>query len=410
MQIDQLAIQTAFGDKEKKAKARKEIKSLCRQEGILPASINEFYLARARGEIPDDFTVPAINLRGLTYDIGQVIFSLAKKLNIGAFILEIARSEINYTGQPPEEYATLILAAALKSGFRGPVFLQGDHFQLKNDNNREIQKIKRLISQAVKAGFYNIDIDASTLVDYSYSQIDRQQEKNYKITAQLAKYIRFIQPKGVTISIGAEIGHIGGKNSTPEELAAFMRGFKNQYNSDLAGLSKISIQTGTHHGGVVLPDGSLAKVKLDFSLLKKMGKLAKDYGMAGAVQHGASTLPEKYFSLFPKCQTLEIHLATEFQNLIFDHQFFPKPLLSRIYQWLDKNYFNFKDKNQTIEQFHYKMRKNAWAKFKKDFWELPKNIKMPIMETLKENFTRLFKNLKVNKNKKLVNKYCLKDD
>src|SRR5215471_19331607 len=37
--------------------------------------------------------------------------------------------------------------------------------------------------------------------------------------------------------------------------------------------------------------------------------------MAGAVQHGASTLPPEYFGHFPDHDCAEIHLATEFQNL-----------------------------------------------------------------------------------------------
>ena len=49
------------------------------------------------------FTVPAINVRGLSYDTGRSIFRTAIKLKAGAFILEIARSEIGYTEQRPAE-------------------------------------------------------------------------------------------------------------------------------------------------------------------------------------------------------------------------------------------------------------------------------------------------------------------
>ena len=50
--------------------------------------------------------------------------------NAGAFILEIARSEIAYTDQRPAEYVAVHARAALREGFRGPVFIQGDHFQV----------------------------------------------------------------------------------------------------------------------------------------------------------------------------------------------------------------------------------------------------------------------------------------
>jgi hypothetical protein len=100
----------------------------------------------------------------------------------------------------------------------------------------------------------------------------------------------------VTISIGGEIGEVGTENSTPEELRAFMDGFNRVLQAagaGDAGLSKISVQSGTSHGGVVLADGSIADVALDLETLRILGEIARDeYGLSGAVQHGASTLPD----------------------------------------------------------------------------------------------------------------------
>ena len=81
------------------------------------------------------------------------------------------------------------------------------------------------------------------------------------------------------------------------------------------GISKISIQTGTSHGGVVLLDGTIAKVSVDFDTLLKLSRIArKQYGMGGAVQHGASTLPEDAFSKFVEAEAVEVHLATNFEE------------------------------------------------------------------------------------------------
>src|SRR3989449_5994687 len=87
-----------------------------------------------------------------------------------------------------------------------------------------------------------------------------------------------------------------------------------------AGISKISVQTGTSHGGVVLPDGSMAKVQIDLEALRALSLEARTvYALGGAVQHGASTLPAEAFGHFPACEAIEIHLATNFQNIVFDH-------------------------------------------------------------------------------------------
>ena len=412
--IDQLIWQATFGEKEEKEKAYLEIKKLGKENGVFLASINDFYKARAKKEIPLNFTVPAINIRSLTYDIARTIFKVAIAQKVGALIFEIARSEMGYTNQTPKEYVAAIIAAAISEKFQGPLFIQGDHFQIKSKRRSaqpkedELENVKKLIKDSIEAGFYNIDIDLSTLVDYSQQTVDEQQKNNYALSARLAEYIRSIEPKGITISLGGEIGHIGGKNSTKEELIAYMEGFNDSLKTGLIGLSKIAIQTGTHHGGVPLPDGTLADVKIDFVTLKELSQLARDYNMGGAVQHGASTLPDKYFSQFPKSEAVEVHLATGFQNIIMDHPKFPKELIENMYKWLDDTMKNERSRYQTDTQFHYKLRKKAWGQFKKECWSLPDNIKQSIMKDLEKRFAFMFKELNVNDTKEMIEKFQLK--
>src|SRR5437870_10613377 len=103
------------------------------------------------------------------------------------------------------------------------------------------------------------------------------------------------------------------------------------------GISKISVQTGTSHGGVVLPDGTIAKVQLDLAALKALSHDARTkYGLGGAVQHGASTLPPEAFSQFPACEAVEIHLATNFQTLVFDHPALPNTLRREVNEWVKR--------------------------------------------------------------------------
>jgi fructose/tagatose bisphosphate aldolase len=360
------------------------------------------------------FTVPAINLRGLTYDSARAVMRAVIKNNVGAFIFEIARSEIVYTEQRPREYATVILAAAIKEGFKGPLFIQGDHFQFsakkfKESPDKETNAIKDLTMEAIEAGFYNIDIDSSTLVELEKPNILEQQRNNYTAAANVTEFIRQKEPKGITISVGGEIGEVGGKNSTLEELRGFMDGYLatlKKINPKLKGLSKISVQTGTSHGGVVLPDGSIAKVKLDFDTLKTLSKFARDeYGMSGAVQHGASTLPAEAFHRFPETETAEVHLATEFQNMIYENPAFPKELRDEIYAYLHKECADEKKPDQTEEQFIYKTRKKGFGPFKKKMWDMPTAVRERIGADLENKFAFLFQKLNVVNTKGLVDKY-----
>lgn len=374
--------------------------------GIMPASIQELYERMGKGEYTG-FTVPAINIRGLTYDVARAIIRAAKKNDVGAFIFEIAKSEVGYTAQRPSEYAAVVHAAAIREGYRGPLFIQGDHFQVNakkyaEDPEKEFNTVRDLIKEALEADFYNIDIDTSTLVDLSKSDIVEQQRLNFELAAKLTSYIRENQPDGIMVSVGGEIGEVGGKNSTEEELRVYMDNYLKAIK-DKKGISKISIQTGTTHGGVPLPDGSIAKVKLDFNTLEKLSKVARDeYGLSGAVQHGASTLPGDAFDKFPQTGTAEVHLATEFQNMIYENEQFPKDLKEEIYDYLKKNCADERKEGQTDEQFIYKTRKKAFGPFKAKVWNLSNDVKENIGAAIEDKFVFLFDKLNVGNTKKIV--------
>jgi fructose/tagatose bisphosphate aldolase len=364
-------------------------------------------MAAGRGELSKRFTVPAINVRALNYDMSRAIFRAANKLKVGALIFEIARSEMGYTDQRPAEYVSAIIGAAIKEAFRGPLFIQGDHFQVSakgflTDPQKEINAVKNLISESVEAGFYNIDIDTSTLVDLDQETLDGQQRNNYHLCAEFTRFVREVEPGGITVSLGGEIGEVGGHNSTVPELHAFMRGYQNE-TKDTVGISKISVQTGTSHGGIVLPDGTLAQVKVDFETLKELSDVSRaEFGLGGAVQHGASTLPPSAFNNFPESNAIEIHLATGFQNIIYE--LLPEETVNQAYQYLKSNLKNEWKEGQTEDQFLYSARKKAIGPFKEEWWNLEPNVLLSIGQALQEQFEFLFKKLEVSDTREITQK------
>jgi len=397
--MDALVRAAVFGDQDSKDNARWLIWEIGQEVGVIPSSIHELYTARGRGET-GGYTVPAINVRGMSYDTARAIFRTAKSLNAGAFLLEIARSEIAYTDQRPSEYVAVMTAAALREGWRAPIFIQGDHFQVNAkkfavDPVPEVNNVKALAREAIAAGFYNIDVDTSTLVDLSKPNLDQQQKTNYEQAADIAAFVRSEQPNGIDISLGGEIGEVGTENSTVEELDAFMDGFNRtlaRIAPAVEGLSKISVQSGTTHGGVVLSDGTIADVQIDFGTLERLSKVAREkYGLAGAVQHGASTLPDSAFHNFPKTETAEIHLATNFQTMLYDH--LPEELRREIYEWLRENAKDERKSGDSDEQFFYKTRKKALGPFKKKFWDLDSGTRKSLAAAYDEKFRFLFTQL-----------------
>ena len=235
-----------------------------------------------------------------------------------------------------------------------------------------------------------------------------QQRLNAELTARFTRLVREVEPKGVTISVGAEIGEVGAHNTTPDELRAFMATYPKVLAAAGAGagITKVSVNSGTYHGGKVLPDGTLAKVPVAFDTLAEISRVGRtEFGLAGAVQHGASTLPMDYFGKFPESGTVEIHLALGFNNLIFDHPKLPQAVKDEIRAYCFTHHANERKPDQTEAQFIYTTRKKAWAGMKQRFWDLPADIQETLMGSLEEMFRDMFERMRVGGTNDLVAKF-----
>ncbi len=381
--------------------------------GCPSASIQDLYLARGSGEFSSTaFTVPAFTVRAAASLTARTGFAVARRHAVGALVFEIAKSEMAYTDQRPDEYAAVILAAALREEWNGPVFLQGDHFQFNvtrwaSDPDGEVDGLRDLVREAVAAGFLNIDIDASTLVDLEQPAILEQQRVNAERTADLTRLVREVEPGGVTISVGGEIGEVGKTNSTEAELRAYLAEYRSALGDDAsAGISKVSIQTGTSHGGVVLADGSVAPVAIDFDTLTRLSTVARDeFGLAGCVQHGASTLPDVAFDRFPAAGCAEVHLATGFQNILYDGGGLPADLRAEMMAWCLANCSDERRPGETDHQFLYKTRKKALGPVKEALWSIGPMAEAEIGANLANRIGLLFERLAVDNTRELVDRY-----
>ena len=408
-QADVLARLAVFGDEPDRALARWALRVAAPELGAWPASTARLYAARGRGEI-GGFTTPAVNIRGMTYDVARALFRAMHASDCGAAIFEINRAEIGFTAQSPAEFSAVVLAAAIAEDYRGPVVIQGDHFQANArqfaaNPAGETAALEALVREAVAAGFFCIDIDASTLVDLGHATVAEQQAANIGLTARLAALVGEIEPVGVHIAVGGEIGEVGSTNSTVEELTTYVDGVQARLGTTSV-LAKVSVQTGTTHGGVPLPDGSIASVALDFETLRAISAVARDrYGMAGAVQHGASTLPDELFHRFPQVETAEVHLATGFQNLVLDHDAFPAPLRDAMHRHALTAFGAERQEGEADRQFVYRLRRKSWGAFKREVWDIPAPARAAIGADLKARFRYLFEQLGVSGSAATVERY-----
>jgi fructose-bisphosphate aldolase class II len=150
-------------------------------------------------------------------------------------------------------------------------------------------------------------------------------------------------------------------------------------------------------------------VKIDLDTLRELSRVAREqYGLAGAVQHGASTLPPDAFDAFPRVGACEIHLATNFQNIVYDEM--PAPLREEMYAWTRQNATEERKPKDTEEQFIYKARKKAIGPFKKQLWNLPAAERERIGGSLENQFTFLMTKLMIRDTMDAVRRFVTAPD
>jgi hypothetical protein len=101
-------------------------------------------------------------------------------------------------------------------------------------------------------------------------------------------------------------------------------------------------------------------------------------------------------------QTLEIHLATGFQNLFMDHPSFPVDLKESIYRFLDRANADERKPSMSDAQFYYSTRKKAMGPFKAELWTIGDEGKAALAQALEDKFTFFFEKLNVGATRDLV--------
>lgn len=406
--LEQDILALALAPRDKRKKLAVQILNLTWEKGLFPASIAPVYQALGKGELAQ-MTIPAFNVRGLTYPLARAIWRSALQSECGPIIFELAPSESTGCDQTFEEYAAMTMAAAFKEGYRGPVFMQGDHFSV--DDLSDAEPLKDLALQVIESGFYQIDIDGSHQYNSQAEQLTEFHAPNAQVTSQLIMAMRQKQPRGIHLTLGGEVGEIGGRNTSVEDLAAFHSELEKFLPKGTPGLDKISAQTGTTHSGIVLPDGTTGKMSVDFNLITELASQARQFGWSGMVQHGASTLQFEDLAQLPQAGVVEVHLATQIQNILFDHPAFPVGLRDQMKRELVKStrsaegdHLDTSDALSEAQRF-YQARWAAWGIYKAQLWQLPSEVVNQVSVRLGDWATQIFRSLKIAQRSQVLKDY-----
>jgi fructose/tagatose bisphosphate aldolase len=345
---------------------------------VHPASLYSFYEAEGKGLIPR-MTVPACNLRTLSYDLARPCFRAAHQQNAGPLLFQLSQLEFAFTEQSPSEFASCVLAAAIKEGHVGPVFLQVDRLSGDEASMREheLDIAKSFIDESINAGFYNFILEATRLFEPDRPTESEQLRACVDATALLGAYIRECQPAGVTICLGGEVPRLVEDNFQAELARAYMDEFLTAVRTrqpQAEGLSKVSLGT---HSEVYQESQGASQVQEDFAAVNDLGEiLRRGYHLAGSVMHDVSGLPDELLDKLAQSGICEVHLASRIQNLVLDHPQFPTDLKEEMYTRLDNM---SREINAAHDAEYYRAkRKYALFAFKRALWDMPTEVREAI--------------------------------
>lgn len=355
---------------------------------IYPASAQGLYAAAARGQVRR-FTAPALSLRVMTYDAARACFRAAKQSGCGAMVLDLGPNATEGPAQSPVEYATCLLAGAIREGYEGPVFLQADYLRERRaadeaDQRDEFDRFQNLAEEALGAGFFNLELDTSALEDPLAPDPREQERASCADAARLAAFVRKTEPPGVDTNLGVKMRGRGDSEHVARRLRAFMEGFASEF-ADRAG----SV-TG------------IGKLSLDLRSADELGAsrdlaevARREYNLATSVSWGGAPLPEALFAELTRFPVVEAHLGTRYEDLVLNHPGFPAPLRDAMSDWIDKTYGTIRGAEQDRASFQQQLRMPALERFKREMWDLPPESKDPIMADLQRTLLADFKRLDV---------------
>lgn len=195
---------------------------ICWMQGIYFSSLQKMNQSQGNQSAFSKICIPVFDISELTFEQLQELTKAihgesSKKNSLAAFCIDFALDgEVDLPVQ-----LSRITAVALLHGYQGPLFLQADQLKfdaLRFENDREnlLDELKSKTKQAIRFGIFNINYDASQLVDEEASRISEKMLMNLKMVALGTNlWVRNFQPNGMVVSVSGNLG--GSDGSLPGE-------------------------------------------------------------------------------------------------------------------------------------------------------------------------------------------------
>ena len=380
--------------------------------GAQSASIQDLYAARGRGEV-SGFTVPAINLRAQTFDMARTVYEAAKGADVGAVILELARSEQTYTFQRPIDYATAVAGRRDRRRLARPGLHPGRPLPVQRQEVRgrpggdDRGDPARLPPGGRRRATATSTSTRSTLVDLSKPTADEQQRENYARAAELTALIRTLEADGVTDQRRrrdrrGRHAELDGRGAArlPRRLSAASSTRARRARRDQQGQRPDRDEPRRRAA-------PRRRRRRGQARLRGPARARRDRPPATASPAPSSTAPRPCPT---SCSTASRRSRRPrstsrpgFQNALYEHPAFPESLHREIEAWCYANAADERKAGQTDQQFVYTTRKKAIGPFKRQLWDLA--TKDEILAAQRRKIAFLFTELGVNGSREMVAAY-----
>lgn len=271
------------------------------------------------------------------------IMKAAREMD-AAIIFEIAKSEVGYTDQSPEEYISIVKSLAKEINFNTPYCIHGDHITISENTPDAIRSAEDLIRKEIEAGFTSFAIDASHNFNIEAETTREQLADNIEITTRIAKLIKRLMAEkgkkrenyGLEVEVG-EIGKIDPETgeqelTTVDEAVTFIKALnENGVYPDL-----IAINNGTVHGNVYDAEGNIVPLLgIDGLRTREVANAIASLGVQIA-QHGITGTPLELIHKLIDAGIVKGNVATNWQNIALDNM--PFDLVKKMENWTMENY------------------------------------------------------------------------
>lgn len=329
------------------------IRQVAAGNAIYPSSLQGWYARVGRGQAPS-FTIPALRLRMISYAAGRAAFRAMRETGAGAVVFSLDGAA--KPAQSPLDYATCLLAAAIREGYEGPLFLEADFLRAQPGAD---ERLKELVGEALNAGFFNLEFGLTRLKNLSLPDPTEQEQAYSTDCAALAGFVRQAEPAGVGSAIGIRFD--AALEQLVLRLRTFVPGFETEFTSRAG-----------HVPGIGKFDLSLGRVE-DLGQAKDFAEVAlREFYLPTSVSLEGEAVEDELIEAVATFPWVGVNLGARLEAQMFVHPAFPSQLRQEMQRWLETACPGRGDS----------VRPWAYEQFKRELWDLPEEIQEAIMAEL----------------------------